>query len=521
MKRSVIVSLAAVAAGASLALGQSVRQGDLFVTETATPRPSVIRVDTPQPPRPAPVKAKPAAQKQQPVQQTSYSGRDLEIEPVRPDSTPAAKTDDPPAATMKMEMLPAPKVENSTPIPAVVGDGHDGPTYSTDLIGPVFPWTKCGKRACGTVYIETPYAWIDARYLFGWFKKDQSPPLATTGPAVAANPGALDDPQTTVLFDGKHLHDQPYNGGYFTAGGWFDECQYFGGELGYFFFAEQDHGYITNANGFPGTAGLYQPFFNPLTGTEDVFVVAQQGDPNGPVSGSTKITSQSRLQGADGHFLFSFCRGMSFRCDAIAGVRWLGLEESLTIEDNMQLRGPFAGSGVLLPATVAITDRFSTRNDFIGGDFGLKSHFVNNCWSLDLLTRVALGGNHQVVRGDGLTGISFLGFPIVNFTRVGRFIGPANSGVFGNDIFSVVPEVGLTLGYAPTHWCKFTIGYNWMYWTNVVRPGGQVDRVVNPIGVPTRPEFQSNLYEPRRPGVGYNETDIWLQAITVGMQFTF
>lgn len=544
MKRSVIVSLAAMAAGAGLAFGQSVRPGAVFVTEDPAPPPSVIRVDSknnsndtgnsdnnPNANRPAPAKPKkPPAPKSQPVQQASFRQDVPAIEPVRPMPPVETPTVTPaPTVVPRSDELPAPKIVHPSPIPAVVNEDHtDHSSYATNLITPTFPWTKCGKRACGTVYVDTPYFWFDARFLVGWFKKDQSPPLATSGPAGAAFPGALDDPQTTVLFDGTRLNDQPYFGGYFTAGGWLDECQYCGFELGYFFFGGQDKGFISNATGFPGTPGLYVPFFNPLTGAQDAFAVSEQGNPLGTVAGSLQITSRSQLQGGEGHLLFSFCRGMSYRCDAIAGVRWLELDESLTVNESIRLRGPIANSGEILPADVSISDRFSTRNDFIGGDFGFKSHFTNNCWSFDLLTRVALGGNHQIIRGAGQTGITFLGIPVstVGITvpslmNVGRLVGPANSGVFGNDIFSVVPEVGVTVGYQPTHWCKFTLGYNWMYWTNVVRPGAQVDPVVNPIGVPTSTQFQSGLYQPPRPGVGYNETDIWIQAVTLGMQFTF
>jgi hypothetical protein len=172
MKRSVIVSLAAVAAGAGLALGQSVRPGAVFVTEDPAPPPSVIRVDTPanpSMPRQAPVKPKPAAAKTQPVQAMAYT-QDT------PAAEPTAKPINPPASAPKAEVLPESKDTNRTPIQAVVGETHDEhPSYETNIITPVFPWTKCGRRTCGTVYIETPYLWFDARYLFGWFKSDKSP----------------------------------------------------------------------------------------------------------------------------------------------------------------------------------------------------------------------------------------------------------------------------------------------------------------------------------------------------------
>ncbi len=518
MKHRVIMSLAVVAAGAGIALGQTPRPGAILVTEDPAPPPSVIRVENPknnQRPAPAQAKAKPPQPK---VQQATYV-QEAPMELVRPDQPPPApptpklvEQAPPKVDTPKAEMLPPP-MPKDMPIKAVVGEAcDDKSSYETNHFQPIFPWTKCGHRACGTVYVETPYFWFDTRYLFGWFKKDRTQPLVTSGPVGSAFPGTLDDPRTTVLYDGQRLHDQPYMGGQFAFGAWFDECQYCGGELEYFFFASQDTGSSATANGFPGTPGLYQPFFNPLTGAEDVFTVAQPGD----ASGIIRITSRSDVNAAGGHFLFSFCRGMTFRCDALAGVRWLGLSEDLTMESNVRQ----FGTPNRLPNDVGILDHFGTRTDFIGGDFGFKSHWVNNCWSWDLLTRVAIGGNHQIIRGDGFTGVTQFGFP-TQFVHLGRYIGPANSGVFGNDTFAVVPEVGISVAYQPTCWFKLKLGYNWMYWTNVIRPGAQVDRVINPIGVPTRREFQSDIYEPQRPGVAFNQTDIWLQAITLGVEFTF
>ena len=211
--------------------------------------------------------------------------------------------------------------------------------------------------------------------------------------------------------------------------------------------------------------------------------------------------------------------------DAICGFRWLGLDGDLTIEENIRqgtqvLPGnpPF----VIPNSDVGVSDHFGTRSDFYGWDLGFKTHWERNCWSCDLLTRVAIGGNHNIFRGEGFTGLT-VPLPDVPTltTPLGRYIGPANSVICGKDTFSVVPEIGLTFAYMPRNWVKFTLGFNWAYWTDVIRPGGQVDRVINPIGVPTQPEFKSDLYEPRRPGVPFNETDIWFQSVTLGMQFMY
>lgn len=530
MKCSAIASLAIVSTWTVLASGQTVSPGSVFVAEQPAPAPSVIRVDTPSAPkrvRKSNEAAKTQAALEPSVKPTNYRQEPTSPVPSTPTTANSAPIIQPPKDSPTLtnpDAVPMPQVADQA-APMIFGQPEGSTSgYATDMIGPIFPWSKCGSRVCGSVYIETPYIWFDARYLFGWFKKDFSPPLLTTGPVGAANPGALDDPQTTILYDGQKLNNQPYFGGSFNVGGWFDECQYFGGELSYFFFGQNDNGYITSVNGFPGTPGLYLPFENPLRdlaifdSRQDVLII---GDSNN-AEGFAKINSQSQLMGADGHFLFSFCRGMTFRCDALAGVRWLGLDESLTMETNTRMLAPapFFNGNPPLAVDVGVRDRFSTRNDFVGADFGLKSRFVRDKWSLDLLTRVAIGGTHQIIRGDAFTGVTFPGFP-TQFVRTGRLIGPANSGVFGNDIFSAVPEIGITFGYQATSWCRLNLGYNWVYWTNVVRPGGQVDPVINPRGVAVRGEFQTDLYEPQRPGVGYNQTDIWLQTITLGMLFTY
>jgi hypothetical protein len=437
--------------------------------------------------------------------------------PIVPSTPPEVKEIKPPEKSVE---IPAPEMKPVQTAPLAITELPANavgryPSYATDLIQPHFPWTKMGRRLCGTVYVDTPYVWLDAQYLWGWTKQDHAVPLVTSGAVNSANRGALGDPGTTVLFDGQQLQDEPYHGGKFMVGGWLDECQYCGIEGGYFFFASQDRGFIAGDNGYPGLPGLYMPYFDPLSGSESAFAIADPGQASGVIN----INSRTRVQGAEGHFLFSFARNLRMRMDALVGVRWLGLDEDLTIEQNIR-QGP--GNGFVVSSDVGVFDQFGTRTDFIGADIGFKTHFERNFWSLDILTRIAFGGNHQVFRGLGWTGITFdlpdFGTPV---TQGGRYVGPANNGIFSNDRFAIVPEIGVTIGYMPTHWFKFTLGYNWVYWTDVIRVGAQVDRVINPIGVPTSNQYQSSIYEPRRPGVAFNESDIWLQSITLGMQFLY
>src|SRR5262249_23740520 len=61
----------------------------------------------------------------------------------------------------------------------------------------------------------------------------------------------------------------------------------------------------------------------------------------------------------------------------------------------------------------------------------------------------------------------------------GLLTGPGNIGSSTTGRFSVVPEVGMNLGYYVTDWMRLSVGYNFLYWSGVARPGEQIDRRVN------------------------------------------
>ena len=96
-----------------------------------------------------------------------------------------------------------------------------------------------------------------------------------------------------------------------------------------------------------------------------------------------------------------------------------------------------------------------------------------------------------------------------------------NSGHFTRDRFSVVPEVGVNVGWQATPHFKLYVGYNFLYWTNVLRAGDQIDTTLN---VPSRPGpllLERNPANPPRPAVLFRETDLWAQGVNVGLQFTW
>ena len=59
-----------------------------------------------------------------------------------------------------------------------------------------------------------------------------------------------------------------------------------------------------------------------------------------------------------------------------------------------------------------------------------------------------------------------------------------------------------------------------MNWNDVVRPGNQIDRVVNPNIVPTDQDF-GVAGGPRRPAPLFNSSDFWAQGVNFGLHFRY
>ena len=87
---------------------------------------------------------------------------------------------------------------------------------------------------------------------------------------------------------------------------------------------------------------------------------------------------------------------------------------------------------------------------------------------------------------------------------------PTNIGEFNRNVFSVVPEVGRNVGYQLTDHIRTFVGYNFLYWSNVIRPGDQIDRVIDINNIPrfvnVLPGTIPAVFPPR-PEARFNDTD--------------
>jgi hypothetical protein len=200
----------------------------------------------------------------------------------------------------------------------------------------------------------------------------------------------------------------------------------------------------------------------------------------------------------------------------LAGFRYLDLQENLSIvsaENLIGLSGTFTG-----------TDFFGTRNQFYGGQLGLQSQSRSGRFDSTMIAKVALGDDYQTVTVNGYNTVTGSAFGVSPGTTPGGiFAQSTNIGQRYRNDFCVVPEVQLQLGYNVSSRIRAFVGYDFLYMTDAVRPGNQIDRTLNftsnsAISGVTPP---ATLVGAPRPEPQFNGSGFWAQGINIGIDFKF
>lgn len=388
--------------------------------------------------------------------------------------------------------------------------GASPPATGCDLFCPQ-PSTVCGPPG---------RCWISAEYLYWWTREMHIPPLVTAGSPTDAIPGALTQPGTTVLLSNE-AESPGQSGGRFFVGCWLNECQTKGIEADYLFLGTRRSAFVASASGAPGSTVIARPFFDiPPSGAAG-FQNSQLVAFPGVAAGMITVQNTTRLQGAEANFLcnLSCCGDCSggYRVDALAGFRWMRLDDCLTITENISPTTLFTG----FPAgsQVTVMDQFCTKNDFYGGQIGLRGEWRRERFFVNARVLVALGDTRQEATINGSTTIRPLGG--LPATSIGGLLAqPTNIGTHRRDVFSVIPEVGINVGYQVTPHLRAYVGYTFLYWNDVVRPGDVIDLGVNPTQLPSG-AGAGRLIGPPRPAFIFHDSDFWAQGINAGVEFRF
>jgi hypothetical protein len=356
-----------------------------------------------------------------------------------------------------------------------------------------------------------PRFYLGAEYLLWWTKSDKAPPLVTSGAAdpLVLSPGALGNADTRVLQDGS-LNRGPHSGLRLTAGWWLDDHAGKAIELSGFFLGSRSSRFDASSAQFPV---ISRPFFDVVAGREEVQLVSFPGF----IAGNVSVRSDSELWGLEANFICPQCITCDYRLNFLFGPRFLSLREGLTVTEDLQLLadiGDFQAGD-----RVRVTDSFRTRNQFYGAQVGAEARWLFGRWTLDGRAKLAAGVTNQQITIDGNQ--TFLQGVNPDPRPGGLLATGTNIGNYRRSGFSVVPEVGLSVGYYVNDWTRLSVGYNFLYWTNVARPGGQVDRNLNPFTIPNFDTTGLVNNGANAPTAPLKTSDFWAHGLTFGLEFTF
>jgi hypothetical protein len=351
------------------------------------------------------------------------------------------------------------------------------------------------ESICNSVY--TPLCdrlWFRGEYLAWWIKSAQVPPLVTT----------VTNRDTSILFGGG-VNQETSPGGRFTVG-WLNPCQDAGLEATYLFLGNKTTSYNNASQGDPI---LQRPFLNALTGQQDVGIIAASE----VQTGSINIQLDNEFASLEFLLRRSVYQQCNRQVDFLIGYRYGRFAENLAIDefDRYTNRPPFVAD-----TTALISDRFSAKNEFHGAELGLAWKTSRCRWSMELLGKLALGSTRSRVIVNGSTVITV---PEENsVTYPGGFLAlPTNMGAFDQDSFSVMPELGINVGYDITCHLKATFGYTFLYWSRIARPGDQIDTNLNPTQFPP-PEPLEGMPSPQ---FRFISSDFWTQGLNFGLEYRF
>jgi hypothetical protein len=279
-------------------------------------------------------------------------------------------------------------------------------------------------------------------------------------------------------------------------------------------------GFASQPNGDPVIA---RPFIDTLTGQGGRTVTSAPDN----FAGALTATTSSRLWGAEINATKAVFGCMShdgnIEFDLLAGIRYLDLEEGLSISQNSTVLpdgvAAFQGQFLLAPTNVLVADSFTTRNQFFGGQVGTAFEFQYCHFFVYTVAKVGLGVVHQVLNVNGNSIAIVPGGGILSAPG-GVLALPSNIGRRAHDDFAAVPEVNLNLGYQFTPRLRAFIGYTFLYWSEVERPGNQTDLVVSGGQIPTSPAF-GQISNPLLPSPQIRRTDFWAQGFNCGLAFHF
>ncbi len=346
------------------------------------------------------------------------------------------------------------------------------------------------------------FVWVNANYLLWRVREAQVPPLLTSGSPLDSRPGALGQPGT-LLLDGGGEDDLGWHSGLrVSTGVWlFDR---WGLEGSFLFLGSHSSQGSASSN---GNELLAVPFVD-VNGGEEAHIIGSEIQ---AAHASSRLSN--RLLGFEANVLRSGCDRCGGGVTWFAGFRYLELDEALGFDTQSTLL--VAADESPADTTIATADDFSTRNLFYGTQVGARYDCQFGRVSLNATAKAALGPIEQIVNISGSTATTAPGSAAI-ITKSGLLAQPSNVGRYSRVDLCVAPEADVNLDFMITHSVHALVGYSFLYITDVVRPGDQVDRTSNANQI-----SGGNGGGSPQPTYLRHTTDFWAQGINLGLELRY
>ncbi|MFL5329266.1 MAG: BBP7 family outer membrane beta-barrel protein [Gemmataceae bacterium] len=385
------------------------------------------------------------------------------------------------------------------------------------------PNGACGSPACGACQAPTcntcpqcgpsDKVWASGEYLLWWTRSFQVPNLGISAPAGT--------PVAAVCANGTPLCDDGLNDGIRSGfrlrlGAWLDCCHSCGIEASYLFLADEGDSF---SDGPSNSHIIARPFHNAATDRDDCQLINVPGTVPGStniVSGNFNVDSNTSFTGFDVNVRKNLRHDCCNRADWIVGFRYWKLDDELTVSEDVRVTGVDPNTTSLPVGTrFQIFDNIHTRNEFYGAQLGLVGEHHRGQAFMNWRAAVAMGTTHKDVYIDGQTTITQPSGAAASYAG-GILALPTNMGHYSKNDFAVVPEFNINVGYEVSENLRVFVGYSFVYWSNVTRPGDVIDTSVNPTQFPP-----GQLAGASRPTFTWHDSDFWAQGFNFGAELKY
>ncbi len=358
--------------------------------------------------------------------------------------------------------------------------------------------------------------WGSTEFLIWWFKNASvdTPLITAATDPLDPTAGSLGSAHTAVLLGGQNYNTGAHFGGRFTLGAWLDTDSRLGIEGTYLFVISESTSPSVSSNGTATSPIIGLPYRDVADGLEKFAPLTIPG----LQAGHASLSLSDQIQGGEINAVARFVNTDRASLCGLLGFRYLNFTENLDFQfDATRLPG-----AILPGATFGGLDHFGAHNDFFGGQVGLRGEYRFGNLFINATGKFAWGEMQQSMDINGGFVANAPNFPPATFKGVGGFFAlPTNIGHYSHNVFAVVPEGDINIGYDFNRRVRATVGYTFLYLSNVERPGTAIQHTINTSVSPGFSGPNGVLTGPAAPTFSFSRTDLWVQGINFGLEFKF